>query len=75
MTDRQWVLEKVGGMPEDASAPEILEDLALQTTLRRRLAEGGGATPNEQVSGLIDEWIAKSNGSNGSTGKTKPSTT
>ncbi len=69
MTDRQWVLETVEGMPEDASAPEILEDLALQTTLRRRLAAGGATTPHEQVPGLIDEWIAKS------TGKTKPSTT
>ena len=69
MTDRQWLLETVEGMPEDASASEILEDLALQTTLRRRLAAGGATTPHEQVPGLIDEWISKS------TGKTNPSTT
>jgi len=68
MTDRQWVLETVEGMPENVTAPEILEDLALQTTLRRRLAAGGTPTPQSEVPGLIDEWISKS------TGKTKPST-
>ena len=69
MTGRQWVLETVQGMPEGATAPEILEELALQAMLRWRLAEGGQTVPHEQVAGMIDEWIAKS------TGKTKPSTT
>ena len=69
MTVRQWVLDAVAEMPEDASAPEILEDLALQTTLRRRLANGSATVSNDAVPGLIDEWIAKSSG------KTKPSMT
>lgn len=69
MTDRQWVLDTVAEMPENASAPEILEDLALQTTLRRRLASEHATVSNESVPALIDEWIAKSSG------KTKPSTT
>ena len=69
MTDRQWVLDTVAEMPEDFSAPEILEDLSLQTTLRRRIAQGNATVANDAVPGLIDEWIAKSSG------KTKPSTT
>jgi predicted transcriptional regulator len=69
MTDRQWVLDSVREMPEGATAPEILEELALQATLRRRLVEGGQTVPHEQVAGMIDAWITKS------TGRTKPSTT
>ena len=63
MSDRQLILEAVQEMPDQASFPEILDELLLLGTVKRRLAkvEGGTANgqPAEKVAELLRPWITK----------------
>ena len=63
MSDRQLSLEAVQEMPDQASFPEILDELLLLGTVRQRLAkvESGAATgqSSEKVAELLRQWITK----------------
>ena len=64
MNDRELVLDAVRGMPEKASLPEILDELALLASVKLGLeqSERGQGVPHEDVRKLLDEWITKSSG-------------
>ena len=63
MSDRQLILEAVQEMPDQASFPEILDELLLLGTVKQRLArvENGEAAgqSSEQVAELLRQWITK----------------
>ena len=63
MSDRQLILDAVQEMPDQASFPEILDELLLLCTVQQRLAkvEAGTATgqPAEKVAELLHQWITK----------------
>jgi hypothetical protein len=62
MSDRQLILEAVEQMPESASVVEIMDELALLTTVKERLARvenGQRGVPHEEVVKLLDQWITR----------------
>ena len=64
MSDRELILEAVRKMPSDASAAEILNELALLESVKIGLAQSdrGDGVPHEQVVKLLDKWTSKSSG-------------
>ncbi|MBC8097566.1 MAG: hypothetical protein H7Y43_17310 [Akkermansiaceae bacterium] len=64
MSDREVIIEAVRKMPANASAAEILNELALLESVKMGLAqsERGEGVPHEQVVKLLDKWISKSSG-------------
>jgi predicted transcriptional regulator len=62
MSDRQLILEAVEQMPESASIVEIMDELALLTTVKERLAQvenGQRGVPHEEVVKMLDQWITR----------------
>ncbi len=62
MNDRQLVLNAVQQMPEEASLPQILDELALLKTVKERLEKlenGGKTVPHEEVVRRLAKWTAK----------------
>lgn len=63
MSDRELVLETVQNMPEHVSLDDILSEIQLVATLKRRLhsIEEGHASgvPADKVGGMIQQWITK----------------
>jgi len=64
MSDRQLILEAVQEMPEDASMPQILDELALLSSVKKALAqiEQGKGIPHEQVVRQFNSWITELSG-------------
>ncbi len=64
MTDRQLILETVQKMPERASMAEILDELALVSSVKKGLAEikEGKGIAHEQVVGEFNSWITELSG-------------
>jgi hypothetical protein len=64
MSDREMILQTVQKMPADASAAEILNELALLESVKIGLAQSDEdeGIPQEQVAKLLDTWISKSSG-------------
>ena len=61
MSDKQAVLEAVGQMPDDATLPQINEELATLEAIRRGLSasDEGRVKSHEEVKRLIVEWTTK----------------
>ena len=64
MTDRQLILETVQEMPEQASMSEILDELALVSSVKKGLAEikEGKGIAHEQVVREFNSWITELSG-------------
>jgi predicted transcriptional regulator len=64
MTDRQLILETVQKMPEQASMAEILDELALVSSVKKGLAEiqEGKGIAHEQVVRQFSSWITELSG-------------
>ncbi|HEY5346147.1 MAG TPA: hypothetical protein VIK62_07365 [Verrucomicrobiae bacterium] len=64
MSDRQLILEAVQQMPEQASAEEILDEIAMLASIQRgreQIRRGEGI-PHEEVVKQFNSWITESSG-------------
>jgi predicted transcriptional regulator len=61
MTDKQMILETISGLPENASAQEIAEEIEILAAIRRgeEAADAGRTTPHEEVKAMLSSWISK----------------
>lgn len=61
MSDKQAVLEAVGQMPDDATLPQITEELATLEAIRRglRASDEGRVKSHAEVKRLVVEWTTK----------------
>ncbi|HEY1661803.1 MAG TPA: hypothetical protein VGI03_05235 [Verrucomicrobiae bacterium] len=64
MSDRQIILEAVQQMPEQASAEEILDEIAMLASIQRgreQIRRGEGV-PHDEVMKRFNAWITESSG-------------
>lgn len=61
MSDKQAVLEAVSQMPDNATLPQINEELATLEAIRRglRASDEGRVKSHEEVKRLVVEWTTK----------------
>jgi predicted transcriptional regulator len=64
MSDRDLILEAVQNMRAEASAAEILNELALLESVKLGLSQSqrGEGVPHDQVVKLLAKWTSKSSG-------------
>jgi predicted transcriptional regulator len=64
MSDRQLILEAVQQMPEQASAEEILDEIAMLASIQRgrQQIKRGEGIPHEEVVKRFNSWITESSG-------------
>jgi predicted transcriptional regulator len=61
MSDKQAIMEAIRSLPDDATSERILEEVALQTALRRGLRDlnAGRVVPHEEVKRRVKQWLSK----------------
>ncbi|HEV2694525.1 MAG TPA: hypothetical protein VG347_16650 [Verrucomicrobiae bacterium] len=64
MSDRQLILEAVQQMPEEASAEEILNELAMLASIQRgrEQIKRGEGVPHSEVLKRFNSWTTESSG-------------
>jgi predicted transcriptional regulator len=61
MSDKQAVLEAINRLPDNATLPQINEEIATLEAIRRgvRAAAEGRVKSHEEVKRLVVEWTSK----------------
>ena len=62
MSDRQFILEAVQQMPEEASTEEILSEIAMLASIQRgrEQIKRGEGVPHSEVVKRFNSWITES---------------
>lgn len=66
MTDKQLVLDTLGGLPETASWEQIREEFSILEAIKEgeRAADQGHVVAHEEVEKMVESWATKYSGPN-----------
>jgi len=61
MTDKQLIMETLGGLPETASWEQIQEEFSILAAIKEgeRAADAGELVPHEEAVKLVESWATK----------------
>jgi len=61
MTDKQLIMETLGGLPESASWEQIQEEFNILAAIKEgeRAADAGELVPHEEAVKLVESWATK----------------
>jgi predicted transcriptional regulator len=61
MTDKQLIMETLGGLPESASWEQIQEEFSILAAIKEglRAADAGELVPHEEAVKLVESWATK----------------
>ena len=61
MTDKQLIMETLGGLPESASWEQIQEEFCILAAIKKgeRAADAGELVPHEEAVKLVESWATK----------------
>ncbi|NDV63377.1 hypothetical protein G0Q06_13005 [Puniceicoccales bacterium CK1056] len=61
MTDKQLIMETLGGLPESASWEQIQEEFSILAAIKEgeRAADAGELVPHEEAVKLVESWSTK----------------
>lgn len=64
MTDKQLVMETLGGLPESATWEQIQEEFNILAAIKEgeRAADAGELVPHEEAVKLVESWATKYTG-------------
>lgn len=64
MTDKQLVMETLGGLPESATWEQIQEEFRVLAAIKEgeRAADAGELVPHEEAVKLVESWATKYTG-------------
>ena len=66
MTDKQLIMETLGGLPDSASWEQIQEEFNILAAIKegQKAADAGELVPHEEAVKLVESWATKYSGQN-----------